>query len=740
MNSKKLWVLTCCVVVITFFISACNLSGLISTAGSKNDENSTETSTSGNEATATIVEASSVYEPAFAGYHQEEVTLPVTYTGGYTLPLTVDQVTGFDELTSEISNTQMEALLSNGFVVLPPENDPNRRFSEFYQAYESYRYGATPVFVTTDSVFHIYHLLFDKMLRDLENTSFISTLNELTSAMLDSSLKQYETLKGSDLEQAAMRNVAYFTVTADLLGLPASVPQEAQSLADQEIALMDSKAVMQASPIWTMGDEAKDDLLNEDYSQYTPRGHYTRSEALKKYFRAMMWYGRMTYRLSNNTETQRALLMIQAMRSAQTSSGKSATELWQNIYDPTVFIVGKSDDLSFHEYGEISDQIFGTSPELTAFADQTKMNQFVTAAKQLPAPQVNSMWVYIWQDRDEVTQGFRFMGQRFTLDEYVFGQLIYRKVGTLKEPRALPKALDLLAAMGSDEAYKLLDDMGETKYENYDTQMEKVKSEISNFELDSWTQNLYWTWLYAMQPLIEVKGQQYPAFMQTQAWQDKDLVSALSTWTELKHDTILYSKQVMAEMGGGGDMEPPHGYVEPNPEAFARLLALAQMTQSGLEQRGLLDDTTKGNLENLTDELQFLLTISQAELNGGTITDDDYWRLTYYGGWLEAMTLAASDSAEQYEGRGDLNDQKSALVADVASGFGSSLEEGVGYPTTILVVSPDAPYHITFGAVYSYYEFTVGSSDRMTDETWQSVLESDSAPSMPDWTSSYIKP
>ena len=28
-----------------------------------------------------------------------------------------------------------------------------------------------------------------------------------------------------------------------------------------------------------------------DYSQFVPRGHYTRSEVLQKYFRTMMWYG-----------------------------------------------------------------------------------------------------------------------------------------------------------------------------------------------------------------------------------------------------------------------------------------------------------------------------------------------------------------------------------------------------------------------------------------------------------------
>ena len=127
--------------------------------------------------------------------------------------------------------------------------------------------------------------------------------------------------------------------------------------------------------------------------------------------------------------------------------------------------------------------------------------------------------------------------------------------------------------------------------------MAKVKTEISALGSDSWTQNLYWSWLYSFQPLIAPKDSSYPPFMQTQAWTRKDLQTALGSWTELKHDTILYAKQVMAEMGGGGEAtEPPHGYVEPNPEAYARLLALAQMTYDGLQARNLLTDLISTNL------------------------------------------------------------------------------------------------------------------------------------------------
>jgi hypothetical protein len=223
----------------------------------------------------------------------------------------------------------------------------------------------------------------------------------------------------------------------------------------------------------------------------------------------------------------------------------------------------------------------------------------------------------------------------------------------------------------------------------------------------------------------------------------KDLHTALASWTELKHDTILYAKQVMAEMGGGGPSEPPHGYVEPNPEAYARLRALAMMTRSGLSDRNLLSQTTGGNLDNLIDLLEFLQTISEKELAGQEITDEEYWRIQYFGGALEGLTIAAADRDGDNPNYRDLSDQKAALVADVATGIdkdGNLLEEGVGEPAIIIVILPDSPWRIGFGSVFTYYEFTVSPSERMTDETWQALVAGGNAPPAPEWTSLFIIP
>jgi hypothetical protein len=641
----------------------------------------------------------------------------------------------------ELSDAQRTLLAQNGFVVAVPVPG---QFREFYQIYETGRYSEMPMFVTTDSVYHVYHLLFDKMLRDLETGYFINDLKSLSSAMLAATYQQYQTLRGTTLEEPARRNVAYFAVATQLLGLPDPVPPEVAGLVSAELALINTANSDTFSPIWDRPDLPDDQKLIEVYGQYIPRGHYTRSEDLKKYFKAMMWYGRLTFRLNDDFETRRALLVTQAVRSATTADGTHALTLWENIYEPTVFIVGKADDLGYLEYGALSDQVFGANPDLSKFANATLFAQFKQATEALPPPQVNSMWVWIEQDKELVTKGFRFMGQRFTLDAYVFGQVIWRNVGTLEKPRGLPKALDFFAAMGSDEAASLLTGMGEGQYVNFDTQSTKVRTEVAALGVDSWTQNLYWSWLYSFQPLIAHKGSAYPAFMQTQAWTRKDLQTALGSWTELKHDTILYAKQVMAEMGGGGgNPVPPHGYVEPDPEAYARLLALSQMTYDGLQSRSLLSDLTRANLENLISELTFLKNISERELAGGAITDEEYWRIQYWGGTLEQLTLAAADTTGDMSR--DLSDQKAALVADVATGTNDlstlvALEEGVGQPTIIYVVLPDSPWRVSIGAVYSYYEFQVPSANRLTDEAWQAQVEAGTNPPQPDWTKMFIAP
>src|ERR1700751_1136666 len=63
-------------------------------------------------------------------------------------------------------------------------------------------------------------------------------------------------------------------------------------------------------------------------------------------------------------------------------------------------------------------------------------------------------------------------------------------------------------------------------------------------------------------------GKEYPETMQTKAWAMKSLNTQLASWTQLRHDTVLYVKP---PSGAGHKCEYPAGLVEPTPPFWGRL-------------------------------------------------------------------------------------------------------------------------------------------------------------------------
>src|SRR5262249_19285337 len=68
-------------------------------------------------------------------------------------------------------------------------------------------------------------------------------------------------------------------------------------------------------------------------------------------------------------------------------------------------------------------------------------------------------------------------------------------------------------------------------------------------------------------------GKHFPEAMQTRAWEHKQLQTQLASWSELRHDTILYAKQSYTAYP---DCEYPAGYVEPYPAFYAKVKFFAE--------------------------------------------------------------------------------------------------------------------------------------------------------------------
>lgn len=722
-------------------------------------------------------------------------------TSQYELPLKTTEISNYDDFSGKIqlSSEALDLLNKNGFVVI--KNPFNDKLESITSPYETLKDREIPIFITTDSLLHLYHIQFDETLRQIEEKEFYDAIWGIDKKLLEESIEDYNSATG-ELKEAAKNNVAYFSVALSLLqpteeqvmqscadrdwecqaqdktaffleeelnAYTSVVPDFVKQEVDGELELIEKHSGFSVSPIFK---------YNEDYSQYLPRGHYTRSEKLKNYFKAFMWHGRISMLLkgdlisppADGIKEARIQTMQASLIASQLAENQDTLDKWDRIYAVTAFYVGLSDDLGPYEYIESMKSVFGSSFDANDL-NENAIGQLKAKLAEYQPPAIYGGTgfgndggcgiapPFTTEQADkclENTKGFRLMGQRFIPDSYMFQHLVFAYVakhlsltpdnwdekpftsGLVDSPtgpivtRVFPRGLDVMALLGSNKAKELLTELGDDQYERYDEKFSELEEEFNGFSVEEWNKNLYWAWLYSLKPLLKEFDNGYPTFMQTEAWQNKELTTALASWAELRHDTILYAKQSYT-MGGAtsAPMEPEVvGYVEPVPEFYNRLLALTRMTITGLDEMAVLDETSKGRLQSLESILERLIEISKKELENKALTQEDYDFIKYFGKQLKGVIADVDEKA-----------QKTTIIADVHTdgNSGKVLEEGVGYVDLIVVAYkvPDGRILVGAGPVMTYYEFKQPMSDRLTDEKWREIL-SQNPPEMPEWTTSFV--
>ncbi len=649
--------------------------------------------------------ADSLTRLSLLDFSQAEDYTPVTPSvAAYSAGSGLSNVTNVDQFY--LSEEETALLEKNLFAV------SESYYHEFWEGYEYNRYGLLPSYVTVDSLMHTYHLYFSLLLNRTEKNYLSDALLQLSQAMLETSTRQYEALEGTQWEEPARRNVAFFAVAAALQDGSQVLPTCAADLAQQELDLIYAAGGITVSPL------TEDEM---DYSQFKPRGYYEGDDVLERYFRAMMWYGQVNFAQRSDSLNRSALLMTLAM--AQTDIAA-----WQEIYTVTAFFAGTSDDLGYYDYAPAIEAAYGRYPTVEdLITNEDAYSQFVALAAEMTPPAINSIPVYIYETGElgEMNKGFRFMGQRFTIDAAVMQQLVYRAVGENAdgEIRLLPDALDVPAALGSDMALQLLEQQGETAYSGYKENMAELRTLLEGASQEQWTASLYSSWLHTLRPLLEEKGEGYPSYMTGSEWQKKALETFAGSYTELKHDTVLYAKQMMAEMGGWIEEADDRGYVEPEPEVYRRFMLLARQTAEGLDALGLIGSKDLENLSRLEELARQLLVISNKELQNESLTYEEYELIRGYGGTLEHFWIEAVQDRTDAPYL-DPQEIPASLITDIATDpNGRVLQVATGKPAEILVVVPvEGKLRLASGMVYSFYQFEQPLSQRLTDSEWHQML------------------
>ena len=661
----------------------------------------------------------------------------------------------------QFSEKAKKLLTENGFVVTPGYKN------EMYDIYTECKKKGEPIFVTTDAILHTSHIFFDYLLRILEIESLYDTAVELTDKMLDLSTQQYNEAKDPEVKEAARLNIGFFAVAKKQFDPEYEVSFNLENIVKKEIENIKAHQGFRFRELLTYVKEhslMKTPYAYEDYSQYVPRGHYTRNEKFKRYFNALMWYGRVDFKLKPGKKepaithgkkmTLQALLMTDALL-----RDEKAYRLWRKLYEPIVYFVGKTDDLYADDYIKLIKEIFPSEGTVDKYNDRERLNSFIEEAMKLRPPKILSGAAVSGNgDISTSTKGFRFMGQRFIPDSYMFQQLVFgvkrmtykggRRPFTMEiipyvgPVRAFPRGLDILAVLGSKRALEILEKEGDTEYEDYYEQLDKLKKEFALKKEKEWKQNLYWRWLYSLLPLLEENKNKegIPEFMQNTAWIDKEIQTTLASWAELRHDTILYAKQSYTAIPKSIAIPPKftYGYVEPYPEVYGRIKEMMHDIRNNLNALEITPEGVSEKISAFEDLLAKLKIISEKELAQKPLTKEEYELIWNIGATLSSLKSFPEEIMEKI---GSSTDEKIDLVADVHTDPNTKqvLEEGVGSPFNIWVIIKDSKgKRLCHGAVFSYYEFKQPMSNRLTDEKWQEMQRENRRPPQPTWTDSFI--
>ena len=632
----------------------------------------------------------------------------------------------------KLQPSQRKLLAKNGFVCAPTTG------KQLFHILEHNDYNNAPSFISTDALLQLYHIFFDFTLRKTETDKLSPLLKNLTATMLQSAQTDAGKSAG-EWQNAAQKNVAFFAVAERALGGNAPLSPQVGAMVAREMALMNAHSGFAVGAIFP---------YKIDYSQFIARGHYTRSEVLRRYFRAMMWYGLTPFAVRTNgklnaTQIRQGILLTRALYA------NGGIKTWQRIYEPTSFYVGFSDDLTPAQWKGAMDRTFGAGANVREYSQPGKFAAFVSDIEKLRAARIQARFAIkmgVPENTTNIIRGplpdavqLRFMGQRDVPDAEITQRL------SVPLARPFPSGLDVLSVIGSTRATAILDAYPQIYnpkgWGGYRAQRAKIAREFARQPASKWSSNLYWSWLDVLRALAHTPPKNAPRFMKTSAWQDKTLNTALASWAELKHDTVLYGKQSAVE--GGGEAPPPvKGYVEPNIAFWNRLGRLTRQSRDGLLQRGLLSAEMQERFSEYGSMIARLKTISEKELRNQKLTRDDYDLIRYLGAQIDTMTLSvAGDGVASDWTLVNETDRDMAIVTDVHTSANSVLQEGVGHAYELLVVVPiEGKQVLTRGSAFSYYEFTHPSSDRLTDEKWQKMLTTNRAPRPPIWTKSFLAP
>ncbi len=651
----------------------------------------------------------------------------------------------------KLTNGEMTLLSRNNFVV-----SERMSFATYASAFKDVFCKDMPVFLSSDAVLGTFHQSYDEVLINVETSILQPLVKEIVNDLriaFPAVAEKY----GSLSENVA--DVDLYLTVAAILSKNSNVASTFADAADIKTvtdAITDEK--FKSMKLFS---DLERDL---DFSQFTVRGHYVKAN-LGDYFKTLMWLGRTEFVMTSPLDTITpgmlkdlkrmsidALILNEVLEQSGAKSKLAQMDALLSV------LIGESDNLTPSELTSITGK--AAIADVSKLRDDSTYNRFASILKTSPEAQqmILSQVIYdcaLSNNPDSVKYpvSFLLLGQRFLVDSYIFGSVVYNKVPKSSQGylRMMPDPLDAMYALGNNDALPLLkNDLKKYEYTKY---LEKMRYLIDSYESSFWNGSLYNTTLGALKtlnPQAYPPVEKQPLFMRSAAWHQQKLNTQLVAWSQLRHDNILYGKQSYTV---SVSCSYPHGYVEPYPELYR---VLGDFAKDAASRFGALQNGSKyaqfyTGVASLMDTIGLL---AAKELDGTQFSQSDSLFMSRMIA-IPSTNMCGAPSVEGWYTRllfsKEVLDNGDFTIADVhtqptdelGNMVGKVLHTAVGVVNlgVFLANSPSASNQpmAYIGPVSSYYQTTTLDFKRMTDEEWKTRIRQEQFPRLrPDWVYSYL--
>ncbi len=658
---------------------------------------------------------------------------------------------------------ELELIKENGFVVTE-----RKQIKNYIQGYYDIYLNDLPVYISADLFNHALFYTMTTTMKYIESQAMVKMLSEIITAVKEK----------LDLNGNISQNYHYQNAVRDLdiiLCVAQNLENGSSSFATPKYAADISYSTQITDMIFASiegGESGMVDiklpsgfiLQKVDLSQFKPRGHYDTYE-LQKYFMTMMWLGRLFLEIPED-ESQIAKKISPIIMSGILSdivNDSLIREKYDKFDNLLQLYISPQNNLTIKEVPIAYKKI-----NVNNMAEVVEKNLINEYCKELRATEkgiqlYNTQCVneFEFEDDGQSPQYFALLGQRPTVDAFVFGNVVFPMIKDGVR-RMLPESMDILFSLGNDAAYHLLEN--EVNKYQYTQNIASCRYLFDNMGQEEWESSLYNLWIQALRTLNPPKERSgLPKVMQAAAWQHKNMNTQLASWTELRHLTVLYAKQ---SYSGIPLCSFPKFFIGPQPEYFNIMgkinSKIIQMIESVKDEYASNDLEEQYNKYVDKQEIfEKLESISRKQYSNSEFSSDNIAfiqnmifkgngescaKYNYTGGWIYNLfdleeDISMSGNSDQVGNSFEI--QK--VTTDVHTSPSDEYDNIVGwvkhaatgdqnYCTIFIEHDYGSDFEYNYptaytGIVNSYYEYVTVNFQRDTDKEWLEKMDQIQPPS-----------